>query len=114
MNKAYQTRSKILCCAFGAAVFMLGFKASFGNETETDKPNLVVVFTDDQVHNAIGYDNPEVHTPHLDALAAEGVIFERAFVASPICAASRASVMTGLFPQQHGVIALNQKQFESQ
>jgi len=39
------------------------------------KPNLVVIFTDDQVHNAVGYDNPEVRTPHLDALAAEGVVF---------------------------------------
>ena len=114
INKTYHARCKMLCCAFGAAVFMLGFKASSGNETELENPNLVVIFTDDQVHNAIGYDNPEVHTPHLDSLAAEGVIFENAYVASPICAASRASVMTGLFPQQHGVIALNQKQFQSQ
>lgn len=77
-----------------------------------ERPNLVVIFTDDQVYNAIGYDNPEVHTPHLDALAKHGLIFERAYVASPICAASRASMMTGLFPQQHGVIALNQKSFQ--
>jgi len=77
------------------------------------QPNLVVIFTDDQVHNAIGYDNPEVHTPHLDALAAEGVIFEKAYIASPICAASRASMMTGLFPQQHGVIALNTREFHN-
>lgn len=65
------------------------------------KPNLVVIFTDDQVHNAIGYDNPEIHTPELDALARDGIIFERAYIATPICAASRASMMTGLFPQQH-------------
>lgn len=71
-----------------------------------EKPNLVVIFTDDQVYNAIGYDNPEVHTPHLDALAASGMIFERAYAASPICAASRASAMTGLFPQQHGTVGL--------
>lgn len=76
------------------------------------KPNLIVIFTDDQVFNAIGYDNPEIRTPRLDALAKSGVIFERAYVASPICAASRASMMTGLFPQQHGVIALNQKPFQ--
>ena len=78
-----------------------------------DRPNIVVIFTDDQVHNAIGYDNPELHTPHLDALAATGVIFEKAYVATPICAASRASMMTGLFPQQHGVIALNKVAFQN-
>jgi arylsulfatase A-like enzyme len=76
------------------------------------RPNLVVIFTDDQVFNAVGYDNPEIQTPNLDALAKSGVIFERAYVASPICAASRASMMTGLYPQQHGVIALNQKSFQ--
>ena len=79
-----------------------------------EKPNLVVIFTDDQVYNAIGYDNPEVHTPHLDALAASGMIFERTYAASPICAASRASAMTGLFPQQHGTVGLGTKPFHQQ
>ena len=76
------------------------------------EPNLVVVFTDDQVHNAIGYDNPEIRTPHLDALAKQGIIFEKAYIASPICDASRASMMTGLFPQQHGLIANGAKPFK--
>lgn len=76
-----------------------------------DKPNIVVVFTDDQTFHAIGYTNPEVQTPNLDRLAAEGLIFENAFVATPICAASRASMMSGLFPQQHQVVALASKNF---
>ena len=42
---------------------------------DSDQPNIVVIFTDDQVHNAIGYDNPEVVTPHLDGLARSGLIF---------------------------------------
>ena len=65
------------------------------------RPNVIVIFTDDQTYSAIGYNNPAIKTPHLDALAASGITFERAYVASPICAASRASMMTGLFPQQH-------------
>ncbi|MDC0935093.1 sulfatase-like hydrolase/transferase, partial [Pirellulales bacterium] len=76
------------------------------------RPNVIVIFTDDQACSGIGYNNPEVKTPRLDALAAGGIIFERAYVASPICGASRASMMTGLFPQQHGVISLNIKPFE--
>ncbi|MCP4786338.1 MAG: sulfatase [Fuerstiella sp.] len=82
-----------------------------GNAAETRKPNFLVVFTDDQTFRAIGYNNPEIKTPNLDRLAAEGLILNKAYVASPICAASRASIMTGLFPQQHGVIALNRGAF---
>ena len=77
----------------------------------TPKPNIIVIFTDDQTYRAIGYNTPAVKTPHLDALAASGLTFEHAYVASPICAASRASMMTGLFPQQHGVTALKQTAF---
>ena len=62
------------------------------------KPNIIVIFTDDQTYRGIGYNNPEVKTPNLDALAAGGITFERGYVASPICAASRASMMTGRFP----------------
>jgi arylsulfatase A-like enzyme len=76
-----------------------------------EQPNIVVVFTDDQTFNAIGYNNPEVSTPNLDSLAKAGLIFDRAYVASPICAASRASMMTGLFPQQHKVVALANQNF---
>lgn len=76
------------------------------------QPNLLVIFTDDQVYQAIGYGNPEIKTPHLDALARDGIIFEQTYAASPICAASRASMMTGVYPQQHGVIALDDKGIE--
>ena len=75
------------------------------------RPNIIVIFTDDQTFRGVGYQNPEVKTPRLDALAASGIILERAYVASPICATSRTSMMTGLFPQQHGVIALDSPAF---
>lgn len=75
------------------------------------RPNFVVIFTDDQTYRAIGYNNPQVKTPALDRLAADGVIFDHAYIASPICGASRASMMTGLFPQQHGCVALNTGSF---
>lgn len=75
------------------------------------RPNIIVIFTDDQTYHGIGYNNPQVKTPHLDALAAGGLTFERAYVASPICAASRASMMTGRFPEQHGLRALDKEAF---
>jgi arylsulfatase A-like enzyme len=69
------------------------------------KPNFVVIFTDDQTLRAIGYNNPVVKTPNLDGLALQRLRLNRAFVASPICVASRASIYTGMFPQQHGSVA---------
>ena len=39
------------------------------------RPNIIVIFTDDQTYLGIGYQNPEVKTPHLDALAASGIAF---------------------------------------
>lgn len=78
-----------------------------------ERPNFLVIFTDDQTYRAIGYNNPEVQTPNLDRLASEGLILNKAYVASPICAASRASMMTGVYPQQHGVIALARANFNA-
>jgi arylsulfatase A-like enzyme len=77
------------------------------------KPNIVVIFSDDHAYGAIGYNNPEVKTPNMDRLAAEGIRFDRTFVASPICAASRASIMTGAYPQQHGVVGLHTGRWSS-
>ena len=67
------------------------------------KPNLVFLLTDDQSTRSMGcYGNGEVKTPHLDALAAEGVVFDCHYVTTAICMASRASIMTGKFEFKHG------------
>jgi arylsulfatase A-like enzyme len=67
------------------------------------RPNILVVLTDDQRWNALGAaGNPVIVTPTLDRLAREGVRFENAFVTTPICAASRASILTGLYERTHG------------
>lgn len=81
--------------------------------TAGERPNFLVIFTDDQCFRSIGYHNHQVKTPNLNRLAAEGMILKNTYVASPICAASRASVMTGLYPQQHGVVALNTTPFDA-
>ncbi len=78
---------------------------------EQGRPNFVVIVTDDQTYQAIGYNNPEVLTPELDGLANKGVIFNKAFTATPVCAASRASLLTGLYPQTHGTVALDKNAF---
>jgi len=49
------------------------------------------------------YGHPKLHTPHLDALAKRGVIFDNAYVQSPVCGPSRMSYYTGRYMQSHGV-----------
>jgi arylsulfatase A-like enzyme len=68
------------------------------------KPNFVFFLTDDQAYNGLSCTgNPVLKTPHLDQLAAEGVLFEKAFVTTAICCCSRASLYTGQHMRRHGV-----------
>lgn len=63
------------------------------------RPNIVFILTDDLGVNDLGaYGRREHRTPNLDRLAAEGLRFTTAYVASPICSPSRAAMMTGLAP----------------
>lgn len=67
------------------------------------KPNIIFLLTDDQRHDAMGCaGNPIIRTPNMDWLARNGIRFENAFVTTPICAASRASIFTGLYERRHG------------
>lgn len=69
-----------------------------------DSPNIVVILTDDQGAWAMGCaGNTEVQTPNLDRLAESGVRFENFFCTSPVCSPSRASLLTGKMPSQHGI-----------
>ena len=83
----------------------------FATGAPAKKPNFVVIFSDDHTYRAIGYNNPTVKTPHMDRLAAEGLRLDRAFTASPICVASRASIYTGIYPQRHGAVGLSNAAF---
>lgn len=66
------------------------------------RPNLLLLMTDEQRWDHVGGVNPVVKTPHLDCLAADGVLFERAYTTNPSCVPSRAAMMTGKYPSQCG------------
>ena len=71
-------------------------------EQKTEKPNIIFILTDDQRFDAIGYaGNKLITTPEMDQLAEEGTFFNNAMVTTPICAASRASILTGLYERTH-------------
>ncbi|CAN5337995.1 sulfatase [soil metagenome] len=70
---------------------------------EPQQPNIIFILTDDQRWDALGYaGNKVIQTPEMDKLAQEGIFFKNAFVTTPICAASRASILTGMYERTHG------------
>lgn len=66
-----------------------------------ERPNLLFIITDDQRFDMMGVVNPMLQTPNMDRLANEGFRFEKAYVTTPICAASRASLLTGVVERTH-------------
>jgi arylsulfatase A-like enzyme len=73
-----------------------------------EKPNIVILYADDWRFDTLGCaGNPIVKTPHLDALAKEGVRFTRNCVTTSICGISRASLFTGQWMSRHGNHAFN-------
>jgi arylsulfatase A-like enzyme len=67
-------------------------------------PHLIVLVADDLRFDALGFTgNARARTPHLDALARQGVVFRRAFVTTSICAISRASILSGQYAWRHGI-----------
>ncbi|MFN7935832.1 MAG: sulfatase-like hydrolase/transferase [Bryobacteraceae bacterium] len=82
----------------------LGTLAALGASAQTSKPNVVLILTDNHGAWTLGcYGNPDIRTPHIDQLAKEGVLFTRAFANNAVCSPTRASLLTGLMPSQHGV-----------
>jgi arylsulfatase A-like enzyme len=83
------TTALVLCTAASAA---------------SDPLNIVFILSDNQAATALGaYGNRDVKTPHIDELARSGVRFDRAYAVNGMCSPTRASLLTGLMPSQHGL-----------
>lgn len=90
--------------AFSFSLLILTFlTTSFRTLAQDSRPNIIFILTDDQRWDALGFaGNTIIQTPEMDHLAEEGIYYENAFVTTPICAASRASILTGLYERTHG------------
>lgn len=74
-----------------------------GNPLESGRPNVVLIMCDQFRGDCLSFDgHPDVKTPYLDTLAAQGTYFENAYAACPSCIPARASLLTGRRPQTHG------------
>lgn len=79
------------------------FAAGCSDQPATEKPNVIVILTDDQGYGDVGYHgNDAIHTPTIDSMANDGVIFSNFYV-STRCAPTRAALMTGRYPSRTGV-----------
>ncbi|MCB0114896.1 MAG: sulfatase-like hydrolase/transferase [Caldilineaceae bacterium] len=68
------------------------------------RPNILILYTDQLRWDALGVNgNPDVQTPNLDRLAADGANFDHCFVQNPVCMPSRASFLTGQYPSTLGI-----------
>ena len=77
------------------------------------RPKNILLITSDQQHwTTLGVLNPRIKTPNLDRLAARGTLFNRAYCPNPTCTPTRASIITGMYPSQHGAYALGTKLLE--
>lgn len=90
---------KTIRYAATALLFLAVFSHKALAQSEKKKPNIIFILADDLGYKDLScYGNPFNKTPHLDALAKQGTRFSQAYVASPICSASRAALLTGKHP----------------
>lgn len=87
--------SRLLCCLPIVATFVAPLCAA-------ERPNVIVILSDDMGYSDLGCYGGEIRTPHLDGLAANGLRFSQ-FYNSGRCCPTRASLLTGLYPHQAGV-----------
>ena len=72
--------------------------------TDDEPPNIILIMTDDQGWGQVGYyDHPVLETPNIDAMAENGLRFDRFYAAAPVCSPTRASILTGRTNDRTGV-----------
>ena len=106
-----------LLCAFAAAraVRQNAYDAGnantlLGNATAQNHPNIVIILADDLGYDDVGFNgSPDIPTPNLDALAANGALCTDGYVTAPYCSPSRAGLLTGRYQQRFGYDSEPQK-----
>lgn len=86
------------------AIGLLVLTASIHANAATSRPNFIVILTDDHGYGDVSsYERRDVHTPHIDRLAAEGMLFTRMRANATVCSPTRAALLTGRYADRVGV-----------
>lgn len=109
INTHMTRRDAIRLMGTAAAAGVLGTSypayANSSSGEKVEKPNIIFVLGDNMQYDDFGFmGHPFIQTPGLDKLAKEGVIFENAFNTTSLCSPSRASILTGVYAHNHGVL----------
>ena len=95
-----KTRNRVCLFVHATALLAVACANLYGGQ----KPNILLIVSDDLAACLGCYGDEVCRTPNLDRLAASGVRFDRAYCQFPVCGPSRASFMSGLYPEQTGVM----------
>lgn len=88
---------------FGVFCFLLFSCAEKIDKDE--RPNIIFVLADDHRYDAMGFmGHPFLKTPHMDRMASQGIVFKNAYVTTSLCSPSRASILSGMYAHNHGVV----------
>ena len=94
---------RIPAALVGALALALAAAGDTAGQAPTPRrPNVVLIIADDLGHGDLSSYGGGVPTPNIDALAASGVRFTQGYVTHPVCAPSRAAIMTGRYQQRFG------------
>lgn len=103
-NKSFSQASKLfLAMKKVVAVLLLLVCLSAAGQK---KPNVIFIMVDDLRTDLACYGNRQVQSPHIDKLAAQGLRFTKAYVQQAVCGPSRASIMTGQYPDKLGILTI--------
>lgn len=86
-------------------IFVCCFTFSF-KKAVRQKPNILLIVSEDHGSHLSCYGDTVVQTPHLDRVAKKGFLFNNAYVTESVCSPSRSSILTGLYPHQSGHLGL--------
>lgn len=98
---------KTLIVGSTALLSITSISANSAESSANQKRNVIYILTDDQRYDELGVLNPILDTPNMDQLANGGVHFKNAFVTTALCSPSRASILTGQYMHNHGVVDNN-------
>ena len=81
--------------------------------TAAERPNILFISVDDLRPELGCYGNTAIQSPNIDRLAESGIVFEEAYCQVPVCGATRASLMTGLYPTENRFVTYYSNPFEA-